>query len=175
MKKTIISGVLLSAFIAVTIPTITQAESHRPMMKNEQRGQGFGSSTRMMDNSSTTRRQNTSNIGGVVNTVNTSSFTIDNVGRNNATTTYTVNIDTNTVYRSGTTTTSLSAITSGKHVMISGDLSTTTKNITAKVINIINPDLRNNDMKKYAYSSTTNPNANGMYHKMMNWFKNKFK
>ena len=166
MKNKIISGILLSAMIITIIPTISQAESNRYMTDDDYRGQRFGTSTRMM------KKQNTFNIGGVVNTVSAYSFTINNIGRNNATTTYTVNVDSDTMYRNGTTTSSLSAITSDTHVMVSGQLSTTTKTIAAKVINIVDPNLRNKDINKYKFSSTTNPN--GMYHKMINWFKNKF-
>ncbi len=171
-QNKLISGILLSAFIIVAIPAISQAQNNnRPMPKNTPNG----TSTRMMASSSPMNKKPQNkfyNTAGVVKTVSTSSFTVDAFARNNATTTCTVSVNASTTYRYGTTTSSLSSITPGKHVMVIGEISTSTNIITAKMVNIMNPDLRNKDIRVKPGSPG---NENGMFHKMLNWFRNKFR
>lgn len=169
----IISGLLIFTFIVATIPAISSANTRGVMQgQGPRRDDNYrnSTSTRMMQGKS-----NVMGIGGIVSSLSSTSFTINNVGRNNATTTYTVNVDTNTTYRVGTTTVGLSSLTTGQHVMVQGELSTTTKTITAKNVTVIDPNLKNRDVDRMMYASSTNPNANGMFHKMLNWFRNKFR
>ncbi len=179
----IISGLLISTFIVAVIPTISSADNRGAMMQGPRRDDDYrnGTSTRMMQprNHSTSTRpmmQNMMGIGGVVSSISSSTFTIDNIGRNNATTTYTVNTDASTTYRNGTSTVPFSSLTTGQHVMVAGELSTTTKSISAKSVTIIDPNLRNRDVdRRMMNASSTNPNANGMFHKMLNWFRHTFR
>ncbi len=178
---------ILSIMIVGIIPTITYAENReRENNRDDRRPENMKMNQGMMyrkDNSSTTtpvmnRNKNQQNvgIGGVIKTISPTLLTIDNIGRNNATTTYNVNLNASTTYRYGTTTSSFSSLTIGQHVMVLGNLSTTTKTIDAKSVNIIDSEIRNRDIdNKTIKASSTSSNESGMFHKMLNWFKNKFK
>ena len=178
---------ILSIMIVGIIPTITYAENrersdirddHRPenMKMNKEmiyKKSGPATTTPMINRN---KNQQNVGIGGVIKTISPTLLTIDNIGRNNATTTYNVNLNASTTYRYGTTTSSFSSLTVGQHVMILGNLSTTTRTIDAKSVNIIDLEIRNRDVdNKTIKASSTSSNEGGMFHKMLNWFKNKFK
>lgn len=69
-------------------------------------------------------------IPGIVTEVSANSFLLG-TRREGATTTLTVNVSDTTVFRLGSTTVSLSALTVGAHVQVRGALSTTTMSIAA--------------------------------------------
>ncbi len=166
MKNKIYISSLIIFILTVTIlPTTTKAEI-KPDAK-------------IKPNTTNTKQQKPiKGINGVIKSITSDTIFVEGKTiRDTATSTYTVKTDSGTTYRGATSILSLSSLAVGQNVVIVGEaISATSTTITAKNVMIIDPSIRNRQIENQLNkASSTEKNTNGMFHKMLNWLRNKFK
>lgn len=110
------------------------------------RSERTGSSSRPYTGTTSKPLVGGKSIGGLISLVSSSSFTVEYPTKN-GTTTVTVNTDSDTAFRRGTSTIALTNLSVGQRVSVRGDdYSTSTNTITAKQVTVL-PDMKNADRK----------------------------
>lgn len=174
MKKTTKKIIALPLLALAFIPVLTNAEKVDLNERGDNRGEERGRpenrrGDEMRDKRPTmmgtsTRPMGGKNIGGVVTVVGTTSFSMESPSRTGTTTT-SVTVDSNTVFKSGTTTIALANLTVGQRVSVIGSYATSTNTLAAKQVMLINPK-RMDDREKHK--------DKGFKDKVFGWFKKMF-
>ncbi len=136
----------------------------RPGIRPDRNMPRMGTTTKDWNRGTTTRSIAGKNIGGLITVIGASSFSLESPSRNGTTTTSVI-VDSNTAFRSGTSTVTLANLSVGQRVSVIGDYATSTNTLTAKQVMVINPKGMDNREKH---------KEKGFKDKVFGWFKKMF-
>jgi hypothetical protein len=190
-KKTILALGVFALLVALTgVSVYAQGNGRGPEERGKNgdrpmppQSQGkFGTSTKNMPprgqddkRPTTTNREMGKDNGdiknngfiGVITDIDSSSFAMDSRSQGNATTTFTINVSSETKFYSGSTTIAYSDLVTGNYVAVAGSLATSTKTITANRVNVLTGDMR-------GFSNFAPANSHGLFSRIGSWVKNFF-